>query len=114
MNRIEVPFDRIRSEIREFYKEDTHHFVIMNGLDLGDKIEVQWFFANYAPPGDVTMFVSYANYDSVIPTIADIVASSWATEAEFYDLFGVKVENAVKGFVLETDSPEAPLRREKK
>jgi NADH:ubiquinone oxidoreductase subunit C len=113
MKRIEVPLELVRSAIGDFYKFDKHHFVVMNGLDLGDKMEVQWFFANYEAPGEVTCFSSNAAYDAVIPTIADIVKSAWVTESEFYDLFDVRVENAKKGFVLEPDSEVAPLRRKK-
>jgi NADH:ubiquinone oxidoreductase subunit C len=114
MQKIEVPFAQAHAKMREFYNVDKHHFIAINGLDLGDKMEVQWFFCNYEIPADVTMFVTNAEYTDVIPSIADFVNSAWVTEAEFYDLFDVKVENAKKGFVLEKDyEGQAPLRRGK-
>lgn len=114
MQRIDVPFAQAHAKMCEFYNVEKHHFVVMNGIDLGSKLEVQWFFSNYEIPGHVTMFATQVEYTDVIPSINDFVKSAWVTEAEFYDLFDVKVENAKKGFVLDKDfEGPAPLRRGK-
>ncbi len=114
MQKIEVPFHQAHAKIREFYNVDKHHFIAMNGIDLGDKMEVQWFFSNYEIPGDVTMFTTFTNYEDIIPSLSDFIKSAWVTECEFYDLFDVKIEGAKKGFVLEPDAQDnAPLRRKK-
>lgn len=114
MKKIETTLVRAHAAVREFYDVNRHHFIAMNAIDLGDKLEVQWFFADYEPPGEVTAFVTFAAYDDIIPSLCDVVTSAWVAEAEFFDLFGVKVEGHEKGFVLEKDSPETPLRRSAK
>jgi NADH:ubiquinone oxidoreductase subunit C len=115
MEKIEVPFNQAHARIREFYNVEKHHFIAMNGIDHGaEKLEVQWFFANYEIPGDVTMFATFTNFQDTIPSMGDFIKSAWVTECEFYDLFDVKVEGAKKGFVLEPDQQDnAPLRRKK-
>lgn len=112
MNIIEVPLNQARFAMREFYNETKHHFIVMNGLDLGNnELEVQWFFCDYADGANVTMFKTKTTMDETLPTIGDFVLSAWPTEAEFVDLFAVKVENRAPGFVLDKGHLEAPLRR---
>lgn len=115
MNRIETSFETVKQDIGAFYKQDAHHFITMNGVDLGnDEIEYQWFFCDYDYPCAETVFVAKANANVMVPSIAEIVASAWVPEAELADLMGVEIENADKGFMLEVDSEEAPLRKKKK
>lgn len=112
MKRIDVPLAEVRFAIRDFYKADQHHFIAMNGLELGsDQVEVQWFFSDYACGNNVTMFAAKAALSDTVPTLEDIVASVWPAEREFLDLFGMKVEGRTSGFMLEKDSLESPLRR---
>jgi NADH:ubiquinone oxidoreductase subunit C len=111
MKRIETTLDTVKSDIGNFYKVDLHHFIVMNIVDLGEKLEVQWFFADYAQPCDVTMFVTQMDPSVQIPSICNSVVSAWAAEAELVDLMGVNIENAKKGFVLEDDFEGAPLRK---
>ncbi len=113
MKKIETSLAALRDDIRSFYKEDKHHFIVMNGVDLGTKMELQWFFSDYAHPCEVTMFYTATDYTETIPSIGEIVKSAWATEAEFTDLMGMNVENTKKGFVLDLDSEQAPLRKNK-
>ncbi len=114
MEKIEVPFNQAHARIREFYDVQKHHFITMNGVDHGDKMEVQWFFANYEIPGNVTQFSTFTNYTDTIPSMGDFIKSAWVAECEFFDLFDIKVEGAKKGFVLEPDmKDQAPLRRKK-
>jgi NADH:ubiquinone oxidoreductase subunit C len=113
MKKIETSLENLKKDIGAFYKEDQHHYMVMNGIDMGEKMEVQWFFCDYAHPCDTTMFYTFIDPSATIPSINDIVKSAWVTEAEFVDLLGVDVENAKKGFVLEFDSKEAPLRKKK-
>jgi NADH:ubiquinone oxidoreductase subunit C len=83
----------------------------MNAVDLGESIELQWFFSDYASPGQVTMFAAQANPSQLIPTITSVVPSAWVAEAELVDLMGINIENAKKGFVLEEDFEGSPLRK---
>jgi NADH:ubiquinone oxidoreductase subunit C len=85
----------------------------MNGVDMGDQIEVQWFFGEYASPGEVIVFYTRVSADTEIPSIREIVPSAWVAEAELVDLLNIKIENTKKGFVLEPDSESGPLRKKK-
>jgi hypothetical protein len=113
MKKIETSLDNLKEDIGNFYRPEQHHFMVMNAVDLGDKIEVQWFFCDYAPPCDVTVFFTLISPESEIPSIRDIVASSWVAEAELVDLMNIRIEHAAKGFVLEPDFESGPLRKNK-
>ena len=112
MNRIETSFDNLKKDITAFYKPEAHHFITMNGVDLGNnEIEYQWFFCDYAFPSPITMFVAKANAEVQVPSIKEIIVSAWVPEAELVDLLDVHIEGTQKGFVLEQDSETAPLRK---
>jgi NADH:ubiquinone oxidoreductase subunit C len=113
MKRIELTLDRVIDEIARFYQYDKYHFITVNAVDLGESIEVQWFFCDYAAPAEITMFTAKVNSDEQIPSIVKIVPSAWVAEAELVDLMGINIENAKKGFVLEEDFEGSPLRRKK-
>jgi ech hydrogenase subunit D len=113
MKRIETTLDTLKTDIGNFYKVDLHHFIVMNIVDLGEKLEVQWFFCDYAQPCDVTMFVAQMDPAAQIPSICGSVVSAWVAEAELVDLMGINIENAKKGFVLEDDFEGSPLRKKK-
>lgn len=112
MNRIETSFENLKKDIAAFYKQEAHHFITMNGVDLGNnEIEYQWFFCDYAFPSEITMFTAKANANVQVPSIKNIIVSAWLPEAELVDLLGVNIEDTQKGFVLELDSETAPLRK---
>ncbi len=113
MKRIETTLDNVRNDIRSFYKPDAHHFMVMNAVDLGDKMELQWFFCDYAHPCAVTAFCAQTSADITIPSIKDIVVSAWVAEAELVDLMDIKIDGTQKGFVLEPDFETGPLRKKK-
>ncbi len=113
MNKIETNLATLRDDIRSFYNPAMHHFIVMNAVDLGQQMEVQWFFSNYAPPGDITTFYALVNPDEMIPSIREIVPSAWVAEAELVDLMNISIENTSKGFVLEPDFESGPLRKGK-
>ena len=113
MNKIETTLDKVRSDIGSFYKFDKHHFIVMNANDLGDKMEIQWFFHDYEDAKNVTMFWLQCQDTDLIPSINNSVASAWVAESEIADLLGLDIENAIEGFVLDHDSPIAPLRKKK-
>jgi hypothetical protein len=113
MRRIDSTLQDIKAEIGAFYKYDKHHFIVMNAVDLGQKIEVQWFFSDYDYPCDVTAFCVQIEPTDVVSSIKDIIASVWVAEAELVDLVDINIENTEKGFVLEADSEYAPLRKKK-
>ncbi len=114
MTKIETTFETLKQDVKEFYKPDLHHFITMNGVDLGnDEIDYQWFFCDYAYPCAETVFVTKANVNVMVPSIREVVEPAWVAEAELSDLLGIEIENAEKGFMLEVDSDPAPLRKKK-
>jgi len=113
MKRIETSIEKIKTDIGNFYNPEKHHFIVMNAVDLGDKIEVQWFFNDYASPGEITAFCAETAPAIEIPSIRDIISSAWVAEAELVDLMNIKIENTSKGFVLEPDFESGPLRKKK-
>lgn len=113
MKRIETTIELIQTDIRNFYNPRLHHFIVINAVDLGGNIEVQWFFGDYAPPYEITAYCIQIKPDMEIPTIRDIVSSAWVAEAELVDLMDIKIERTEKGFVLEPDFESGPLRKKK-
>lgn len=113
MNKIETTLADLKKDIAEFYKPELHHFMVMNAVEVGDKIEVQWFFSDYAYPCETTCFFVLINPAEEIPSIKDIVVSAWVAEAELVDLMNINIENTAKGFVLEPDFESGPLRKKK-
>lgn len=113
MKRIETTIAKIKDDIRTFYQPALQHFIVMNAVDFGEELEVQWFFSDYAPPYDITAFCARVRPQEEIPSMKDVIASAWVAEAELADLLGVNIENTERGFVLEPDSEAAPLRKKK-
>jgi ech hydrogenase subunit D len=114
MNKIETTIDKVQQDIGNFYKFDQHHFIVMNAIDLGEKVEVQWFFHDYSDASVETMFYMFCSPADVIPSVGKFIDSAWVAESELADLLGLNIENAKKGFVLEPDSKQAPLLKKKK
>ena len=113
MKRIETTIAQLKSDIGKFYNPVLHHSMVMNAVDLGAKIEVQWFFCDYEYPTETTVFTVQIEPEIIIPSINDIIPSAWVGEAELVDLMDIKIDNTVKGFVLEPDFETGPLRKKK-
>lgn len=113
MNKVETSIESLKRDIGAFYRPEKQHFIVMNAVDLGEKLEVQWFFSDYAPPYDITTFYTIIEPQEEISSLKDIITSAWVAEAELVDLIDVRIEGAGKGFVLEGDSETAPLRKKK-
>ena len=111
MKKIETTIDQLKADIRKFYDPESHHFMVMNAVDLGGKIELQWFFSDYHAPYEITVFSVQADPEVEIPSVTDIISSAWVAEAELVDLKDIKIENTAKGFVLEPDFESGPLRK---
>ena len=113
MRKVETTLDTLKKDISTFYRQDKQHFIVMNAVDLNDKLEVQWFFSDYDPPYEVTAFYTHIQPEEEIPSLKGIIASAWVAEAELVDLMDLHIENTAPGFVLEEDSETAPLRKRK-
>ncbi|WP_457678915.1 NADH-quinone oxidoreductase subunit C [Thermovibrio sp.] len=108
---VKVPLREVRRTVKEFYDPEKWHFITVNAVDLGGKVELKWFFTPYGEEESFKVIVSEAGYEDEIPTLTYLVPSAWISEWELADLFGLKVEGAKTGLFLEPDSPKAPLRR---
>ena len=113
MKRIETTIEKVKNDIGRFYQPELYHFIVMNAVDLGEKVEVQWFFSDYTEPFEIIAFCTQISPDVEIPSIRDIVPSAWVAEAELVDLIDIKIENTSRGFVLEPDSESGPLRKKR-
>jgi hypothetical protein len=113
MKRIETSIQTLKTDIGNFYQVDKHHFIVMNAVDLGQKIEIQWFFSDYEYPCEVTAFCTQVEPNEEIPSLKSMISSAWVAEAELVDLIDINIEDTEKGFVLEPDSEFAPLRKKK-
>lgn len=113
MKKIEATSENLKATITDFYKPAEQHFMVMNAVEAGDKMEIQWFFSAYAAPYDTTCFFALVSPDTEIPSIRDIVLSAGVAEAELVDLMNLRIEKTEKGFVLEEDSAPAPLLKKK-
>jgi NADH:ubiquinone oxidoreductase subunit C len=111
MTRIETSLERLLDDIGGFYKPMTHHFLTVNGIDLGGgKIELQWIFSPYGVKDDITLFFTIISYDAAVPSVRELIPSAYLSEMEIVDLFGLAVEGAAKGLYLDPDSLATPLR----
>jgi len=59
------------------------------------------------------MFFTSTELKTLIPSLREIVASAWVTEAELVDLFNLNIENTTKGLMIESDFEGVPLRKKK-
>lgn len=112
MEKIEIKIGEVVSKISEFYNPNEWNCSMVNGLDLGDKLEIQWFFTKYYEKNRVVCFFAYADYEEIIPSIVSIVPSAWVSESECRDLLGAQIEGTTKGLFLEDDMEIAPLKKQ--
>ncbi len=111
MEKIEVALNEIEAKVAELYSPDKWILNMVNALDLGDKLEIQWFFSSYLEKNKIICFYAYAGYDEEIPSIASIIPSAWVSENECRDLAGAMIKNTKKGLFLEDDMDFIPLRK---
>jgi len=110
MNKIKSSLESIVKDIEQFYIEDKHHFLSLNGLTLDENtIEVQWIFCEYGKQNSETLFYLDATLEDTIPSIVHILPSAIISQRELIDMFGLDVEDSTKGLYLDEDSLEAPL-----
>jgi NADH:ubiquinone oxidoreductase subunit C len=113
-NRIEVEAADAIAKIKEWYRPADYQLVTVAALDTGAKMEFQWIFGAYGKMNELTIFRAYFDYDVLIPTLTSVIPSAWIIEREIVDLFGVKIEGAKPGLMLDSDSVQAPLRKKAK
>ncbi len=111
MKKIETNSKNLLSDIGVFYDYKIHHFITVNGVDLGDKMEIQYLFTRYDSKEEVICYFLNMDYDEQIPSIVSIIPPAYMGEGEVVDMFGIKIQNISKGLLLEDDSQQAPLRK---
>lgn len=110
MQKTEIDIDKVYEEIERFYKPREWHFLTLNGVALDEEtLEVQWIFSRYEALDDVVIYFSHISYDTLIPSIVDIIPSAIISQRELVDMFGVDVEGSEKGLYLDEDSMQKPL-----
>ena len=111
MKKIETNSNDLLKDIGAFYDYKTCHFITVNGVDLGDKMEIQYLFTRYGSHEEVVCYFLNMNYEEEIPSIVPLIPSAYMGEGEVVDMFDIKIENINKGLLLESDSEQAPLRK---
>lgn len=111
MEKIEITLERVRAEVEALNDPKKWRFTTVNAVDTGAGYEVQWIFAAIGQNLPVKMLFCAVDYNTVVPSVADLIPAAHYGEAEMLDLLGVKFENAQGGIFLEPDTPRAPLRK---
>jgi Ni,Fe-hydrogenase III component G len=111
MIKIETTLDKVREEILKFFVYDKYILNVIQGIDCGDKIEIQWLFSHRENKNEMTLVVAFWQNGDVIPTIVDFAPNSWIFESELVDLFGTDVEGAKRGLFLDIDGKVNPLKK---
>ncbi len=110
MKKIETKLETMVKDIKEFYDARKWQFITVNGVDLGDGMEIQYFFTKYNIKDEVVCFFLKVGYEDEVPSVVSIIPSAYLGEGEIVDMFGIKIENTPKGLLLDEDSFQAPLR----
>jgi ech hydrogenase subunit D len=79
-------------------------------LDLGDGMEIQYFFTQYNAKEEVICFFLKMNYENEVPSIVSLIPSAYLGEGEVVDMFGINIKDTPKGLLLDDDSVQMPLR----
>ena len=111
MKKIKTNSEDLQKDIELFYDHTIWHFITVNGVDLGDKMEIQYLFSRYNCDEEVVCYFLNMDYDEEIPSIVSIIPSAYLGEGEVVDMFDIKIKGIAKGLVLEDDSQLAPLRK---
>jgi len=111
--RIEVTPSNAIAEMAKWYLPTEHQLITVVALDTGSQLELQWIFSAYGKLNDRTVFRAYFDYSALIPTLTRYIPSAWIIEREIVDLFGVQIEGTQPGLMLDSDSIQAPLRKNK-
>ena len=110
----ETTLEKVVEDIKKWYDYQKYHYVTINGVDEDGKLRVDWIFADYNEKNKIYVFrVKDLSFDTLIPSIIDIIPSAWMAEWELTDMFGVKVENTQKGLFIKDPNIIAPLRKDK-
>lgn len=113
MRKIETTLPTLLADIGAFYEAREWHFLSVNGIDLGEgKIELQWIFSRYGAKDEIVIYYALSDYTTPVSSLVCLIPSAFMGEREIVDMFGLKVEGALRGLYLDEDSLPHPLRGE--
>ncbi len=110
MKKIETSLKNLNKDIKEFYNKNQWGFLTLNGVKIDeDTTEIQWIFSKYKTINETVVFYTLVKQDEIIPSIVDIIPSAIISQREIVDMFGIQVQDSLKGLYLDEDSEQMPL-----
>ncbi len=110
----EVEKSALLKEVKSF-AERKARFVAAVCNDLGDQLEVTYFF-NETPGMNMSTLRTRVGKDDELPSITGIYLTAVLNENEFKELFGLKIMDIAIDFgghmLLAQDSPTLPMLKE--
>lgn len=110
----EITKDTLLQEVQKF-ADAKARFVTTVCSDLGDKLEVTYFF-NYSPGMDMVGLRMVVGKDEEVPSISGIYLTAVLSENEMYEQYGLKVKDMAIDFgghmFLAKDSPVKPMLKD--
>ena len=107
----EISKDTLLQEVQKF-ADAKARFVTTVCSDLGDKLEVTYYF-NYSPGVDMVALRMFVGKDEEVPSISGIYLTAVLSENEMFEQFGLKVKDMAIDFgglmLLGKDSPVKPM-----
>jgi Ni,Fe-hydrogenase III component G len=107
----EISKDQLLAEVKK-YADSKARFVTGVCNDLGDKLEVAYYF-NASPGIDVSALRFVVGKDEDVPSMTGIYLTAVLIENEMKELFGLKVKGLAIDFgghmMLAQDSPVLPM-----
>lgn len=110
MQKIKIEIEELNTTIEKFYDPKEWHFLTLNGVALdAEHLELQWIFSRYEALDQIVIYYAEVSYDTLIPSVADLIPSAIISQRELVDMFGVNVAGSEKGLYLDEDSMQKPL-----
>lgn len=110
----EINKDALLKEVQKF-ADAKARFVTAVCNDLGDKLEVTYYF-NYSPGMEMVPLRIAVGKDEEVPSITGIYLTAVLIENEMSELFGLKVKGMAIDFgghmLLGKDSPVLPMLKD--
>jgi Ni,Fe-hydrogenase III component G len=107
----EISKDQLLAEVKK-YADSKAKFVTGSCNDLGDKLEVTYYF-NASPGMDMSALRFVVGKGEEVPSMTGIYLTAVLIENEMKELFGLKVKDLAIDFgghmMLAQDSPVLPM-----
>lgn len=111
----EITKDTLLQEVQKF-ADAKARFVTTVCSDLGDKLEVTYYF-NYSPGVEMVPMRMVVGKDEEVPSISGIYLTAVLVENEMFEQYGLKVKGMAIDFgglmLLAKDSPVLPMAKDK-